>query len=316
MFQSRQDLPRPATVADHPPLRIAMTGASGLIGSALAAHLAREGHEVLPLVRRAPREHEIFWDPMRGEIEIERLEGLDAVVHLAGESIAAGRWTPARKAEILDSRVRGTGLVAEAIAKLKNPPRVLVSASATGFYGNRGDEILDEESAPGTGFLAEVCQAWEQATEPARRAGLRVVTMRTGIVLTPHGGALAQMLPPFRMGLGGVIGSGRQWMSWIGFADLLRAFHAALVTESLQGPVNATAPHPVKSAEFVRTLGKVLTRPTLFPLPEPAVKLMLGELGEALLLDGARVLPRKLLASGFEFAFPDLEAALRSELGR
>lgn len=314
--RTRQDLRRHAPLAEHPPLRIAMTGASGLIGRELTAFLTSGGHEVLPLVRRAPSENEIFWDPMRGEIELERLEGLDAVVHLAGESIAGGRWTPARKAEILDSRVRGTCLIAEAIAKLKNPPRVLVSASATGFYGNRGDEILDEESAPGTGFLAEVCQAWEQAAEPARRAGVRVVTMRTGIVLTPRGGALAPMLLPFQLGLGGVIGSGRQWMSWIDFDDLLGAFHAALVNESLEGPVNATAPHPVKSAEFVRTLGKVLGRPTLFPLPEPVVKLMLGELGEALLLDGARILPRKLLASGFEFAFPDLEAALRHELGR
>lgn len=313
--RTRQDLSRHDRFAHQPPLRIAMTGASGLVGADLKAFLTNGGHEVIPLVRRPPAENEIYWDPSRSEIELERLEGLDAVVHLAGESIAGGRWTPERKAAIRDSRVRGTRLIAEAIAKLKTPPRVLVSASATGYYGNRADEILDETSAPGSGFLAEVCQAWELASEPARLAGVRVVNVRTGIVLSPRGGALATMLLPFRLGLGGMIGSGRQWMSWIGLDDLIGVFHAALLDASLGGPVNATAPHPVTSAEFVRTLGRVIGRPTVLPLPEFAIKLMLGELGEALLLDGARVLPRKLEASGFEFAHPDLEQALRFQLG-
>lgn len=314
--RTREDLRRHEAFVGVDPWRIAMTGASGLIGAQLSAFLRSGGHEVLPMVRRSPREHEIHWDPARQEVELEPLEGLDAVVHLAGESIASGRWTPERKAAILDSRVSGTRLLATALAKLKKPPRVLVCASAIGYYGDRSDEILTEDSPPGTGFLADVCQAWEAAAEPARQAGIRVVHVRTGIVLSAQGGALAQMLLPFRLGLGGVIGSGRQYMSWIGFDDLIGAFHHALFTESMHGALNATAPHPVTNAEFVRVLGKVLGRPTVIPLPAQAVRLLLGELGEALLLEGARVLPTKLEASEFVFAHPELEGALRSELGR
>lgn len=313
---SQADVRPPSRVSEQGPLRIAMSGASGFIGTELKARLTRGGHEVLPLVRRPPRENEIFWDPLRAEIELERLEGIDAIVHLAGESIAGGRWTPERKAQIRESRVRGTRLIAESVARLRRPPRVLIAASAIGYYGDRGDAVLTEESDPGEGFLADVCQAWEAAAEPAKQAGIRVVHMRTGIVLSPRGGALAQMLLPFRMGLGGVIGSGKQWMSWIGFEDLIAAFQAPLFVDALEGPVNATAPTPVTNAEFVRVLGKVLARPTVMPLPSPAVRLLLGELGDALLLEGARVLPRKLLSSGFAFAHGDLEGALRAELGR
>jgi len=313
--RTQADLRLHSRFIDRGPLRIAITGASGFVGSELTALLQSGGHEVLPVVRRAPRDQEIFWDPARGEIELERLEGLDAVVHLAGESIAGGRWTPARKAAIRDSRVQGTRLLAESLARLRQPPKVLVSASAIGFYGDRGDEALDEDSAAGAGFLSEVCQAWEAAADPARNAGIRVVHMRTGIVLSPRGGALAQMLLPFRMGVGGVIGSGRQWMSWIGLSDLIAAFYSALFLESLEGPVNATAPHPVTNAEFTRVLGKVLGRPTLIPMAEAAVRLVFGELGDALLLEGARVTPRKLAASGFEFLQGELEGALRYELG-
>ncbi len=320
MFRNRPSRSREADsrherVASVGRQRIAITGASGFIGAELSDFLASGGHEILPLVRRSPQAHEIYWNPRSSEIELERLEGVDVVVHLAGESIAGGRWTPERKAAILESRVKGTRLIAESLARLRQPPRVLVSASGIGYYGDRGDEILTEESAPGSGFLADVCRDWEAATEPARQAGVRVVHMRTGIVLSPRGGALAQMLIPFKLGVGGVIGSGRQWMSWIGLADLIGAYQHAIFTEALEGAVNVTAPNPVTNAEFTRALGRVLGRPTLFPLPEAGVRLLLGELGEALLLEGARVLPRKLLDSGFDFLHPELEAALRSELG-
>lgn len=314
--RTQSDLRLHARYSTEKPLKVAVTGASGFLGSELTALLRSGGHEVIPLVRRAPSDDAIYWDPTRGEIELEKLEGVDAVVHLAGESIAGGRWTPSRKAAIRDSRVMGTKVIAQALAQLRQPPKVLVSASAIGFYGDRGDEVLDEGSAAGTGFLAEVCQAWEAAADPARRAGIRVVHMRTGIVLSPRGGALAQMLLPFQMGAGGVIGSGRQWMSWIALSDLVAAFYAAIFLEGLEGPVNATAPNPVTNAEFTRTLGKVLGRPTILPMPEAAVRLVFGELGDALLLEGARVLPSKLDANGFEFAYPDLEGALRAELGR
>ncbi len=313
--RTQTDLTRHALYAHLGPQKLAITGASGFIGSELAAFLTSGGHDVRAIVRRPPREKEIYWDPERAEIELERLEGLDAVVHLAGESIAGGRWTPERKALIRDSRVNGTRLIAESLARLKNPPRVLVVASATGFYGDRGDEPLTEDSPSGTGFLADVCKAWEAAAEPARQAGIRVVHVRTGIVLSARGGALAQMLLPFKLGVGGTLGRGDQWMSWIGFDDLIGVLHHALFTPSLEGPLNATAPHPVTNATFTRTLGRVLGRPTAIPLPEPAIRILFGELGEALLLDGARVLPAKLQASGFTFLEPDLEEALRYELG-
>lgn len=313
--RTEHDLMRHQAFHHEPRLRIALTGASGLIGRQLSAFLTTAGHEVVPLVRRPPMAHEIYWNPERQEIELARLEGLDAVIHLAGEHIGAGRWTPERKRAVLESRRQGTRVLSEALARLQRPPRVLLSASAIGYYGSREDVPLTEESGPGDGFLTEVCTAWEEGTRAAREAGIRVANLRLGVVLTGGGGALGQMLPPFKAGLGGVIGSGRQVMSWVALDDVLAAFEHALFTPELTGPVNVTSPHAVTNAEFTRILGRVLGRPIVFPLPAPAIRLLFGEMGQALLLEGARVLPAKLLASGFRFGYPDLEDALRLELG-
>lgn len=315
--RTRNDLVRHAAVADRGPLRVAITGASGLVGAQLAAFLGTGGHTVLPLVRGTPRpgSDEIGWDPAAGRIDADRLEGLDAVVHLAGEPIAALRWTDAHKARVRASRVDGTSLLATTLARLDRPPRVFVSASAIGYYGDRGDAPLDETSEPGAGFLAEVCRAWETAAAPAADAGIRVVLARIGVVLAGRGGALATMAPPFRLGLGGIVGDGRQVMSWIALDDLIGALHHLLFADDVRGPVNATAPEPATNATFTRTLGAVLHRPTVLPLPAPAVRLLFGEMGDAVLLGGARVLPRVLLASGFRFLHADLAEALRDELG-
>jgi uncharacterized protein (TIGR01777 family) len=295
-----EDLARHRGIA---PLRIAVTGASGLIGSALSAFLATGGHTVVPL-------------SIRGGVDEARLDGVDAVVHLAGENIGA-RWTPSRKQRIFDSRVNGTRAVAEALARLRRPPRVLVSASAVGFYGDRpGDYLTHEESPAGGGFLAELCVAWEAAARPAGDAGIRVVHPRFGVVLTPAGGALGKMLPAFRAGVGGRIGSGRQVLSWIGLDDVLYALLHLIVTDGLRGPVNLVAPEPVTNRELTRTLATVLRRPAKMPLPAPAVKLLFGEMGREALLGGQRVEPRRLLASGFRFSQPTLDGALRSVLGR
>jgi uncharacterized protein (TIGR01777 family) len=302
------------------PWRVVVSGASGLVGAEVAAFLSAGGHRVERLVRRAPAAGsgtaEIAWDPARGTIDAARLEGADAVIHLAGESIAAGRWTPARKHAIRESRVAGTRLLAEALAGLARPPRVLVSASAVGVYGDRGDEPLTDESRPGQGYLAEVATAWEAAAGPARRAGIRVAHARIGLVVAARGGALPRMLVPYRLGAGGVVGSGRQHVSWIALDDLVGLLHWLLVDERLAGPVNAVAPHPVTARELTRTLGRVLRRPTLAPLPAPAVRLLFGEMGEALLLASTRALPRRLEAAGFPYLHPTLEGALRAELGR
>lgn len=314
--QTRRDLERHRAVADRGSLRVAISGASGLIGAALAAFLSTGGHEVLRLVRHPAREPgEIQWDPARGTIDAARLEGLDAVVHLAGENIGGGRWSEARKASILNSRVQGTRTLANAIAGLAAPPRVFLSASAIGAYGDRGDAPISEADAPGTGYLADVCAAWEAAADPARDAGVRVVHPRFGVVLSPRGGALEKLLLPFRLGAGGVVGSGRQVMSWVALDDVVGALHFLLFADGLSGPVNVTAPGPVTNAEFTRTLGRVLHRPTIAPLPALAVKGIFGEMGDALLLEGARVLPAKLTAAGFAFVAPDLEGAFREMLG-
>jgi hypothetical protein len=293
-------------------VRILISGASGLIGRALTKRLRSAGDSVQTLVRRNPEkaEGEVGWDPDAGVLDASRLDGLDAVVHLAGKPIAS-RWTEENKRAIRDSRVRGTKLLAEVVARLPRQPRVFVSASAIGFYGPRGDEPLDETSVPGTGFLADVCQEWEAAATPARNGGIRTVHLRTGLVLSRAGGMLAQVLLPFKMGAGGVVGTGRQWLSWISLADATAAIQHAIATAELSGPVNLTAPQPVPNAEFVRTLGKLLGRPTLIPLPAFAVKMLFGEMGDELLLSGQRVLPKKLLASGFQFAHSDLDSALR-----
>ncbi|MGH7701577.1 MAG: TIGR01777 family oxidoreductase [Gemmatimonadales bacterium] len=297
-------------------LRLAVTGASGLIGSSLVPALSGAGHQVTRLVRSAPAAGEIRWNPAAGELDPNHLEGLDAVVHLAGENIAGGWWTAERKRRILESRVQGTRLLAGVLAGLKSPPKVLVSASAVGYYGDRGDSILTEESPAGEGFLAAVAEAWESAAKPARTVGIRVVHLRLGMVLSRAGGALAQMLPPFRLGLGGPLGNGRQWMSWVALDDAIGALLHALATETLTGPVNAVAPEPVTNADFTRTLGRVLHRPTLFRVPASVLRLTLGEMADALLLSCTRVLPHRLLESGYRFHQPSLEGALRHLLTR
>ena len=289
-------------------MQVLVSGSSGLVGSALVAALEGAGYSVVRLVRRTPTANEIRLDPAK-----DPPEGFDAVVHLAGESIA-GRWTAAKKAAIRDSRVQGTGTLAAALARTRRSPKVMVCASAIGIYGDRGDEVLREESAPGSDFLAEVSQQWEAATEPAARAGIRVVSLRFGVVLSPRGGALARMLPPFRMGAGGRIGSGSQWMSWITLDDVVGLIQHALATESLRGPVNTVSPNPVTNAQFTRTLGQVLHRPAVFPLPAFMVRLMFGEMGKALLLGSQRVDCGKLMASGFRFRHPELKPALEAIL--
>jgi len=256
---------------------------------------------------------DIVWDPMRGVLSPSDLEGADAVVHLAGEPLAH-RWTDARKRAIRESRVRGTELVARTIAVLDHRPRVLLSGSAIGIYGDRGDEPVDEESALGSGFLAGVTREWEAASVAAADAGVRVVLLRTGIVLSPNGGALERLLLPFRLGVGGPIGSGRQWMSWISLEDHVRAMEHALATTGMHGPVNLVSPNPVTNAEFAATLGRVLSRPALVPAPAFALELVYGEMARATILAGQRVLPKMLLRAGFHFAHPTLEQALRYEL--
>ena len=299
------------------PMRIVTSGSTGLIGSALIPFLTTGGHEVARLVRSQPREggSEFRWDPDAGQIDPAAFAGVDAVVHLAGENIS-GRWTEVKKARILESRVAGTRTVAEALAGLSEPPKVLVSSSAVGYYGDRGDEVLTEESSSGSLFLSEVCRQWEAATEPAVAKGIRVVNLRTAPVLSPAGGPLAQLLTPFRLGLGGVVGSGRQYFPWIAIDDLIGAIHHALVTESLSGPLNAAAPHQVTNREFTKTLGRVLGRPTLFPLPAFAARLAFGEVADELLLASQRMEPVRLRASGYGFRFPELEGALRHLLGK
>jgi uncharacterized protein len=309
------DLARHARVGAKPQ-RIAITGASGLIGRALADFLSSGGHRVLRVVRRATsRSDEIPWDPARGVLEARALEGLDALVHLAGESIAGARWTEQRKRRIRESRVQGTRLLADRLARLSRPPRVWLSASALGFYGERGDAALDESSAPGSDFLAGVCREWEAAAAPAAGAGIRVVHPRIGVVLSARGGALAPMLLQFRAGLGGPVGNGAQYLSWISLDDTVGALHHLLFAEQVEGPVNLAAPAPLPSREFAAVLGRVLRRPARLALPAGAVSLLLGEMGRALLLGSARLVPARLRDSGFRWLHPQLEGALRAELG-
>jgi uncharacterized protein (TIGR01777 family) len=293
--------------------RIVVTGASGLVGKRLGAELQRDGVQVIRAVRRpiGPQPNELSWNPDFNQIESAKLEGADAVVHLAGENISEHRWTDAFKQRLRDSRLRGTRLISETLAKLASKPRAFICASAIGYYGNRGDEQLTESAAPGDDFLAHVCRDWEEACQAARDAGIRVVNARIGVVLSADGGALKKMLTPFKLGLGGRIGSGRQYMSWISLDDLSSVLQFALANESLSGPVNAVTPNPLTNAEFTQTLGRVLGRPTLFPLPAFAARLAFGEMADALLLSSTRVVPQVLTQAGYHFKYTELEPALR-----
>ena len=295
---------------------VLVSGSTGLIGSALVSALEEGGHRVRRLTRSGGSSEDVVrWDPSAGEIDAGRIEGVDAVVHLAGENIV-GRWTDAKKARIRDSRVRGTRLLAETLARLPTPPGVMVSASATGYYGDRGNELLSEESAPGDSFLAGVGQEWEAAADPAWEAGVRVVHPRFGIVLSTEGGALGTTLPIFKLGAGGKIGSGRQYWSWIAIDDVVGAILHVLTEDSLEGPVNVTVPDPPTNAEYTRVLGRVLGRPTVFPLPAPAARIMLGQLADELLLASQRIEPARLKETGYSYRYPELEGALRHLLGR
>ena len=294
-------------------MKVVVSGASGLIGSALVPALEAAGHDVVRLVRREARgASEVAWDPAAGTIDSAALAGVDAAVNLSGANLNL-RWTAARKAEIRDSRVSSTSLLARTLAELEPRPRVFVSAGGCGIYGDRGDEALTEESELGTGFLADVGRAWEAAAEPARAAGLRVVSFRQGMVLTRDGGALRQMLLPFKLGVGGRVASGRQWWSWVSLDDLVAAYLFVLEGE-LAGPVNLASPSPATSAAFAKALGRALHRPAVLPVPAFAIKVLFGERGEAVVLEGQRTLPARLLDAEFEFAYADLDTALAHAL--
>jgi hypothetical protein len=294
-------------------MKILISGSHGLVGSALVQSLLKDDHEVIRLVRkqRTAGAPEVEWHPNHGRLIPQDIEGFDVVFHLAGESIASGRWDKEKKRAIRESRVKGTRLLSETIAKLSQPPSVFLSASAIGYYGNRGDEVLTESSAPGNDFLASVCVEWEQATQPAIEKGIRTVHTRFGIILDADGGALAKMLTPFRMGIGGRVGDGRQWMSWIALEDVVNGLKFLMRDRAVSGPVNFVSPHPVTNAEFTRTLGHVLSRPTLFPVPAFGARLAFGEMADALLLSSQRVEPAVLVNRGFAPFWPRLEPALK-----
>lgn len=298
-------------------LNVAISGASGLVGTELSALLTSVGHSVVPMTRKSSgsSQNAIVWDLVHGVANPQQLESVDAIVHLAGENIAAGRWTVALKERIRKSRVEGTRALVQSLAGLQIRPKTLVCASAIGFYGDRGDEILTESSPAGSGFLADVCSAWESEAMAAANLDMRVVCLRIGVVLSPKGGALAKMLLPFKLGAGGVIGSGKQYWSWIGLNDLVRAIAFCVENENIRGPVNAVSPQALNNYDFTKTVGKVLHRPTIVPLPAFVAKIVLGEMAEALLLSSAHVVPEKLQAHGFQFAQPDLKSCLEHELG-
>jgi hypothetical protein len=302
-------------------MKIIVTGSTGLIGSALVASLLARGDEVTRLVREktdaphADGTREVLWSPGRGELNAAELEGHDAAIHLAGDPIAEGRWTDEKKRRIRESRVQGTTLLAETLARLSAPPRVLLTASAVGYYGDRGAEILNETSAAGADFLSDVCRVWEASADEAKAAGIRVVRLRFGVVLSGAGGALTKMLTPFKMGVGGKIGSGQQYMSWIALDDAIGAILHALAHEELEGAVNVVAPRAVTNAEFTKTLGGVLGRPTIFSVPAFAARLAFGEMADAALLASQRAEPAQLKATGYVFKYPELEGALRHALG-
>jgi uncharacterized protein (TIGR01777 family) len=294
-------------------MKVLITGASGLIGTALQKSFSESGYEMLLASRSEPRtDRDIQWNPDTGFADegLSRLEGLDAVIHLAGESISAIRWTDEKKKAIRDSRVHGTRTMIETFAKLEKKPKVFISASALGFYGDRGDDEMTETSSAGDTFLAEVSKEWESESRRAEDMGIRTVLLRNGIVLSKDGGALATMMTPFKLGVGGVVGTGKQWMSWVSLADVVGIVNFALENENLRGAVNVVSPNPVTNEEFTKTLGEVLYRPTFLPLPEFAVNLVFGEMGDALLIDSTKVLPKRLLDAGYKFEYPDLKSTL------
>ena len=301
-------------------MKVIVTGSTGLVGRALVRSLLSDGQEVTRLVRggaqefRAPGTKAVQWEPEKGAVNAAELEGHDAAVHLAGDPIAEGRWDDEKKRRIRESRVKGTRLLAETLAGLNEKPRVLVSASATGFYGDRGDEVLHEESASGEDFLSEVCREWEKATLAASQAGIRVVHLRIGFVLSAEGGGLPKMLTPFKLGLGGRVGSGRQYISWLTLDELVSIIRRALEDEHLRGPVNAVAPSAVTNLEFTKTLGHVLGRPTVLPVPAFAARLAFGEMADAILLSSTRAVPARLQEAGYQFQHPELEGALKHVL--
>jgi len=296
-------------------MKILIAGASGLVGSALVPNLKAEGAEVVRLVRATPRAGEIEWHPNRGSIDAAALEGFDAVVNLAGDGIANGRWTEEKKRRILDSRVNGTRLLTETMAKLSRKPATFINASAIGFYGDRGDELVDEESGPGEGFLAGVCRQWESAAAPAEQAGIRVVKLRLGVILTKDGGIMGSMLRPFKLGLGGKVGSGKQVISWVAMDDVVAAINFILHNETLRGAINVVAPRPVTNEEFTKTLGRVLSRPTFMAMPAFAARLAFGEMADEMMLSSTRVAGKILNDAGFKFQYPELEGAMRAMLG-
>lgn len=299
-------------------MRVLVSGASGLIGGALCSHFQAIGAETVVLVRRRPEPGDagrIFWDPEEGILDPTTLDGFDAVIHLAGENIGSGRWTPEKKRRIYDSRVRGTTLLSNALAACAEPPGLYLCASAVGYYGDRAGDVMSEDSGPGRGFLAETCLAWEAAAGPARDAGIRTIHLRTGMVLSASGSALDRMLPPFRLGLGGPLGNGKAWMSWIALDDLVKLVTFCMKNTSLSGPVNAVAPCPVTNREFTRALGRALHRPAVMPVPAFALRVLFGEMARELLLASTRAVPDRLQNAGFEWRYPEIEAALRFYLG-
>jgi uncharacterized protein (TIGR01777 family) len=299
-------------------MKIAVTGSTGLVGTEVVQYFQNKGDTVLRLVRKAScAEDEVFWNPAERKINHQKLEGVDAVVHLAGANIAQRRWSLAFKDQILSSRIDGTRLISEAVSILKNPPKVLICASAVGYYGNQDAvKMIDETNEAGRDFLANVCVEWEKAAQPAVAGAVRVVYLRLGMVISKNGGALKKMLPVFKLGLGGNVGSGQQMMSWIALTEIPKLIEHVIGNPTINGPVNATTPNPVSNAEFTSLLGKAIQRPVIFPFPVFMVKLILGEMGETLLLGGARVLPKKLLDSGYHFKYPDLSSAFSKELSR
>ncbi|MHC4320984.1 MAG: TIGR01777 family oxidoreductase [Planctomycetota bacterium] len=292
-------------------MKVAITGSSGLIGSSLVSFLSNKGVTVSKILRENPEDNNFSWKPESGDWDSAFTGGIDGIVHLAGENIASGRWTRAKKEKIRNSRIEGTERLCEHILKLPAPPSVFICASAIGFYGDRGMEFLNEGSPRGSGFLPDVCAGWEEAANIVSKAGIRVVNVRFGVILSKEGGALVKMLTPFNMGMGGKIGSGTQFMSWVAIDDVSGAIYHALVTDSLKGPVNVTAPNPVTNMEFTNTLGKVINRPTVVPLPAFAAKLAFGEMAKDLLLASTKVAPKKLSDSGYEFQYPELDKALK-----